>query len=230
MTFTGIEILKATSSQPTAALVFLHGTGSSGLECKTNFMKFLGAHGHKYIDIYLPTARERYLKIQDKVTTFWFDAVRTGSDNMDVEGSTKDADEVSAKLEEIVSKIEATGIPRERIAIGGMSQGGMVSVYAAYVRGIKVGAVVSISASFPFHNNSKFLPKPTVPLLSIYGQQDAFIMPRVMDAVWKLFRMNKIPFTPKSLVKSGHPLDANYAKIMFEWLEKRFALEEEDGY
>ncbi|CAB0019457.1 unnamed protein product, partial [Nesidiocoris tenuis] len=85
MTYTEIEILKATSSQPTAALVFLHGTGNHN-----------------------PTLT---------VTTFWFDAVRTGSDNMDVEGSTKDADEVSAKLEEIVSKIEATGIPRERIAI-----------------------------------------------------------------------------------------------------------------
>ncbi|BES96565.1 Lysophospholipase-like 1 [Nesidiocoris tenuis] len=228
MSFTGVEILKAGCGNPKAALVFLHGSGSSGLECKNSFVKFLRGVGHKYIDVYFPTAKERYLKIQDRVTTYWFDAVRTGSNNIDVEGNIDDANEVSAALDKIVSEIEATGIPRERIAIGGTSQGGMVSIYAAYVRGVKVGAVVGISASFPFYTNSKFLPDPTTPLISIYGQQDAFVVPCVMNAVWNFFRRNKIPFVVRSFLKHGHSLDVDYVKCMFEWLEDKFLREDED--
>uniref|UniRef100_A0A0K8T815 palmitoyl-protein hydrolase n=2 Tax=Lygus hesperus TaxID=30085 RepID=A0A0K8T815_LYGHE len=195
----GIDVLEQTGEKATAALIFLHGTGENGKETKEKFVKFMGfmGSGHPYIKVYFPTAKERYLKIRDTVTTFWFNAVRIGPGNEEVDGNVHDANAVTDMIEELIKEIESTGIPRERIAIGGSSQGGMVSIFAAYVRGLKVGAVVGISATFSvFMRQVKMVENSAIPLLSLCGQKDAFIEPGAMNLVWQYFRKHKIPFLP----------------------------------
>uniref|UniRef100_A0A0A9WTI3 palmitoyl-protein hydrolase n=1 Tax=Lygus hesperus TaxID=30085 RepID=A0A0A9WTI3_LYGHE len=217
-----LHVLDQTSEKATAALIFLHGASQTGQVLLNNFKKYLGAEGHPYIKCYFPTAPERYLTIRDMRQRYWFDAVRTGIEPDEVSCCMKDADDVTDLLEKLIREIEESGIPRKRIIIGGTSQGGMVSIYAAYSRGIQVGGVFGIAASFPFFRQCTLISGSSTPMLSIYGQKDSFIMPSVMDKVWRLLRSKKIPLTVKSLPNLGHDMDIEYTRLLFEWLEKKY--------
>ncbi|KAF6209043.1 hypothetical protein GE061_014786 [Apolygus lucorum] len=217
-----LAVLEQTSEKATAALIFLHGASQSGQELLKNFKKYFGAEGHPYIKCYFPTAPERYLTIRDMTQRYWFDVVRTGKEQDEVNCCMNDADDVADLLEKLVLEIEESGIPRKRIIIGGCSQGGMVSMYAAYSRGVQVGGVFGIAASFPFFRQCSLLSGSTTPLLSIYGQKDSFIMPSVMDRVWQLFRSKKIPMTVRCLPNLGHDMDIEYTRLLFEWVEQKY--------
>ncbi|KAF6209042.1 hypothetical protein GE061_014785 [Apolygus lucorum] len=187
----GIDVLEPTSGKATAALIFLHGTGEVGKETKEKFVKFMGNCGHPYIKVYFPTAKERYLKIRDTITTFWFNAVRSGPGNEEVDGNVDDANKVTDMIEELIKEIESTGIPRERIAIGGSSQGGMVAIFAAYVRGIKIGAVVGIAASFAvFMRQVKLLDNPSPEEQANIEAQERDVIPV------KPLELNKLALIP----------------------------------
>ncbi|KAF6209044.1 hypothetical protein GE061_014787 [Apolygus lucorum] len=217
-----IVVLEQTGEKATAALIFLHGATLTGHDVKDEFKRYFKAEGHPYIKCYFPTAPERYLTMRDMKQRYWFDCARTGSANEDVICSIEDAEYVSLILDKLADEIEQSGIPRERIIIGGASQGGMVSIYATYVQGINIGGVVAISAAFPFYKQVILLEGTTTPLLSIYGQKDSFIKPTVMGMMWQLFRNKKINMNVKTLRHLGHDMDPEYTKLMFEWIEQKF--------
>ncbi|BES96566.1 Lysophospholipase-like 1 [Nesidiocoris tenuis] len=224
--FEDIAIIEQTGYKPTAALIFLHGEGQTGQEICNIFKDYFGTKsGHSYFKLIFPTAPVRTLtsrnpKLHDQ--RYWFDVVPTGQSSVDVSCNLKDAEDVSSALDRLIEKTSISGVPRDRIVIGGISQGGMVSLYAAYARGIRIGGVVSIASPFLFHKQTTLLDGKKPPLLSIYGEKDVSISSEEMNTTWTMFKQKQLPATIKKLRQQGHNMHTDYAKVIFEWLQSEF--------
>ena len=161
-----------TSSSKPAALIFLHGLGDSpaGWSSLEHQMPNLkpSLSGLKYV---FPASPTIPISINGGATMpGWFDlydwpiGIGVKDDN---DGLKKAADIV----EECVTNLESEGVSRDRIVVGGFSQGGAVALRAAY-NGGGFAACVSLSGWVTFNELSGEGKNKNIPLFLGHGSQD----------------------------------------------------------
>ncbi len=167
--------------------------------------------------VVLRPARRGYLGSEGNATTYW------------VQGSThKVADVINGAYDEardVQSGVKyLTGCPfvdGRRIAIGGQSVGGLVSVIAA-AKNSDLAAVVSVNSGITWTQNGIQQGFPavsavwraeaehlTVPVLLLHGQDDTVVTPELSRELAKLLRQRGAPVTLK-IFPGGHsvfPID-----------------------
>ncbi|XP_025109722.1 acyl-protein thioesterase 1-like isoform X3 [Pomacea canaliculata] len=129
----------------TATLIFLHGLGDRG----TGWATGLASLKLQHIKCVCPHAPIRPVTLNAGMRMpSWFDIIGLDSSSpQDVEG-IKEASEMLQGLIENEVKI---GIPRNRIFIGGFSQGGAVALYTAFAVNKPIGGVIALSTWMPLH-------------------------------------------------------------------------------
>lgn len=106
----------------------------------------------------------------------WFDIHGLDlSSPQDIEGIK----EASQTLQHLVENEVKSGIPRDRIFIGGFSQGGAVALYTAFTVNKPVGGVVALSTWLPLHTVLMSSKEPMynkdVPILQCHGTHDPLV-------------------------------------------------------
>ena len=121
------------SSLFTAAVIFLHGVGSTGDELRSQLSLLVQPSLEQrfpHVRFLYPTAPLRsFTAFKGRVLPAWFDRPGYGLHwDEDVEG----LHESCAQLNELTQQCNATGISNQRIIIGGFSMGGAQAIHAAY--------------------------------------------------------------------------------------------------
>ena len=117
----------------TAAVIFLHGVGSTGDELRTQLSHLAQPSLESrfpHIRFIFPTAPLRsFTAFKGRVLPAWFDRAGYGLQwDEDAEGLRDSC----VQLNELVQQCNAEGISHQRIVIGGFSMGGAQAIHAAF--------------------------------------------------------------------------------------------------
>ncbi|XP_063714146.1 acyl-protein thioesterase 1-like [Symsagittifera roscoffensis] len=134
------------SGKHDATVIFLHGLGDTGHGWAAGF-EAIKEPNIKYI---FPTAAPMPVTLNGGVPMpSWFDIVSLDHNGKEDEKGVKKA---AAELLEMVDKESAaSGLPHNKIMIGGFSQGGATALYALVTAQKQLGGVVALSAWLPLH-------------------------------------------------------------------------------
>ncbi|XP_076462911.1 acyl-protein thioesterase 1-like [Babylonia areolata] len=157
----------------TATLIFLHGLGDTGHGWATG-LRMLKLQHIKCVCPHAPI-KPVTLNAGMKMPS-WFDIY--GLD-MNSPQDTDGIKEASHTLQQLVESEVKGGIPRDRIFIGGFSQGGAVALYTAFAVNKPIGGVVALSTWLPMHtvlmNDKETKYNKDVPVLQCHGTHDPLV-------------------------------------------------------
>lgn len=135
-------------AQPTASIIIAHGLGDTG-EGWTFLPQILDMPHINYI---FPNAPTKPLSVAGgQMVPQWFDIFEFGNPNakQDSVGYWESVDKINSLIDEEISN----GIPRERIIVGGFSQGAAVALGVAATYKKKIGGFLILSGFFPAMNS-----------------------------------------------------------------------------
>ncbi|KAL5008280.1 hypothetical protein ScPMuIL_013861 [Solemya velum] len=171
------KLISQLNSKPTASLIFLHGSGDTGDGIKQWITFTMGEFSFPHIRVIFPTAPSRpYTPNGGYPSTVWFD-------RQDISPSVAEhrdtLDPMCDLLGDIVQSEVQSGIPRERIVIGGFSMGAAMALHLAYRHFREVAGVIALSG---FLNDNSAVYEVlkerggrVPPLLQCHGQMDPLV-------------------------------------------------------
>lgn len=147
--FTGSDLLLSSprsADSTELCVVWLHGMGVDNRDFEA-FPDEILRFGGPACRFVLPNAPLRELSRHPGYPLrAWYDVPDERIEiNEDVHGIRTSAERVSA----LIAQLEADGIPRERIVLGGFSQGAAISLYEGLREPKPLGAVVALSGYLP---------------------------------------------------------------------------------
>ncbi|XP_066451179.1 lysophospholipase-like protein 1 [Eleutherodactylus coqui] len=133
------------AGKPSAAVIFLHGSGDTGPGIKSWVREILKkdlAFGH--IRVIFPTAPARpYTPMMGGISNVWFDRYKISMDSPEHLGSITPMCHVLADL---IKEEVASGVAKNRILLGGFSMGGAMAMHLAYRYHRDVAGVFALSS------------------------------------------------------------------------------------
>lgn len=159
------------SGKHTATVIFLHGLGDQGRSWADCFQALKQAH-IKYI---FPNAPTMPVTLNGGFRMpSWFDLHGLSPNSREDEEGIKSA---AANIHELIKAEVNNGISRNRIVIGGFSQGGALSLYSAFGYNLPpIGGVLALSSWLPLHKTfDKLQGNTDTPLLQCHGKEDMMV-------------------------------------------------------
>ncbi|CAF1079057.1 unnamed protein product [Adineta steineri] len=165
----------------TASLIFLHGLGDVGSSWQDAFNMYRIAKAAPHVKFIFPNAPvQRVTLNMGMPMPTWFDI--HGLDHNakeDQEGIEKS----SKLLKDLIEEEIKSGIPAERVIVGGFSMGGAVAIHAALTSPHTLGGVLALSTWLPL---STTFPKALIsgdkkmnlPILQCHGDEDPMVQLR----------------------------------------------------
>ena len=137
---------RGTDAPAELTLVWLHGLGADNRDFLPLADEILHQDG-PVCRLVMPNAPVRELTLHPGYPLRgWYDLrSHTIDENEDVLGIRESAARVSALIDEL----EANGIPRRRIVLGGFSQGAAISLYAGLRLSAPIGGIAALSGYLP---------------------------------------------------------------------------------
>lgn len=143
----------------------------------------------------------RYRKLQPSATTYTYPCL-TPPPQHTIDGSAeslrRNEDEAGillsqAYFHELIQKEIDSGIPADRIVIGGFSQGGAMSIFSGLTAKVKLAGIVALSSylllSLKF---ADLVPKPQVnkdtPIFMAHGDSDQVVNPALGKMSFELLK------------------------------------------
>lgn len=164
-------VLKPTANKHDGTVIFLHGLGDTGHGWSAGF-DAIRQPNVKYI---FPTASVLPVSLNGGFPMpSWFDIVSLDpTGKQDAPGIKKASDQLMAMIEKEI----AGGLSSDKIAIGGFSQGGAVSLYTATVIKKPLAGVIALSAWLPLHNelDGDSISHKKTPVLQCHGDSDPMV-------------------------------------------------------
>ncbi|PPQ95820.1 hypothetical protein CVT26_015929 [Gymnopilus dilepis] len=211
--------------QHTATVFFLHGLGGSATGVKP-FLQDLIEHPElQHVRFVLPTAPIMSITGMNGWTMYsWFDCYSFdhATRKEDEEGQHKAARWIN---DLIAREVQELGIPSNRIVIGGLSQGGAVSILAAITSERQLGGLYALSTYVPCRHKVPeiaTLQSRTLPILWCHGTADK----QVNYDTWKDLAKNlaeqlaipfrEVPDSPNRLSRD-ELVKAENGKIEMQW-------------
>lgn len=163
--------INATSRQ-TATVIFLHGLGDTGHGWSQTFEQIRQPH-IKYI---CPTADVMPVTLNGGMRMpSWFDIRGLSPGSAEDEQGIKAA---SGLLQTYIMEEEKQGIKRNRIVVGGFSQGGAVALYSAFTHpGSSLAGIIALSTWLPLYKTfpGAVVTNQSTPVLQCHGQDDSLV-------------------------------------------------------
>jgi phospholipase/carboxylesterase len=160
------------SSHTTACVIWLHGLGADGHD----FELAVEALNLPHIGFILPHAPYRKVTLNSGYEMrAWYDLYGLSKDSKQDEIGIRES---QAEIEAIIQQKIKEGIPAERIAIAGFSQGGAIALHTALRYQDKLAGVLALSTYLPI---SATLPKEkskanqNIPIFMAHGSFDEVI-------------------------------------------------------
>ncbi|KAF4519841.1 hypothetical protein B566_EDAN006855 [Ephemera danica] len=215
------NVVKQAGKTPTGTIIFLHGSGDSGsgiLEWIKVLMRQDFAYSH--LRIVLPSAPPMpYTLNFGQISNVWFD--RT-----DLSLSTPEhlatIDAMAENLKALVQTEVDSGIPINRIAIGGFSMGGAMSLHLGYrflpqIAGI-FGLSCFLNENSTVYEAVKKLDGSGPPLFMAHGEQDSLIPCSWGRTTFEQLTSLKVQGKYMSLPGTEHELNKHELKELYSWI------------
>lgn len=212
------------------AIVFLHGSGSSGIDIRTFFDSIpLESFGHKTFsdvlnlldfDLVTPSANERYYTACGDVSRVWYDRSPIWQ-SAGIEDIFEDRSGIEASLNGIESTIAS--LPHEYVILGGLSMGGGLALYSlSRTLSSKVVGTFSMGS---FVVNSSFLYdclRPdiaNISVLMLHGTDDDLVLP-----AWGRHTASKLHLAAVNVQfvevrETGHEIGEEELHRLLDWIE-----------
>ncbi|KAL1450938.1 hypothetical protein WDU94_003245, partial [Cyamophila willieti] len=137
-------VIEANTKQ-TSSLIFLHGLGDTGHGWASSMAELKPPH----TKVICPTADTMPVTLNGGYPMpSWFDLISLDANSKEDEEGIKRA---AQKIHSLIDKEVSSGIPSDRIVIGGFSQGGALALYSALTYPKKLAGVVALSCWLPMH-------------------------------------------------------------------------------
>ena len=136
-----------TNTQPTVAVIWLHGLGADGSDFQP-IVSELGLTANPGVRFIFPNAPHRPVTCNGGyVMRAWYDIISLAPDSREIDEAAllESRDIVRA----IIEREEARGIPSQRIFLAGFSQGGAVAYLAALTHPTQLAGVIALSTYIP---------------------------------------------------------------------------------
>uniref|UniRef100_A0A2P2HZW1 palmitoyl-protein hydrolase n=1 Tax=Hirondellea gigas TaxID=1518452 RepID=A0A2P2HZW1_9CRUS len=163
-------ILNATAKH-SATVIFLHGLGDTG----HGWASAMGNLSMPHIKVICPTAPVMPVTLNAgfKMPS-WFDLTSLEVD------APEDAPGIKAardKIHELIDAEVRSGIPANRIVLGGFSQGGGLALYSAFTHKESLAGVVALSCWLPLRSEfpQAALGNTATPILQCHGDCDPVV-------------------------------------------------------
>lgn len=166
-------VINATSRH-TATVIFLHGLGDTGHGWSEMFRQIRQPH-IKYV---CPTAKVMPVTLNSGMRMpSWFDISGLSPGSAEDEPGIKSAAEL---LQSYVAEEEKEGIKRDRIMVGGFSQGGAVALYSAFTHsGPSFAGIIALSTWLPLYKTfpGAVSANQATRILQCHGLDDGLVAP-----------------------------------------------------
>lgn len=200
----------------TSTVIFLHGLGDTGNGWAAAMSEIKPPH----TKVILPTAPTIPVTINAGAKMpSWFDLhglnPNTPEDETGLNASTE-------KIHSLIDKEVASGIPSNRIVLGGFSQGGGLALYAGLRCTKSLGGIVALSCWLPMFRNfpdPNLKCSPDVPIFMCHGDCDPVVPYKWGQASHKVLRnfMNNCEFhTYLGLMHSSNQTELNDIKSFLD--------------
>ena len=196
-----LSVLPRRGGSPTLAVIWLHGMGVDNTDF-TPFPDEILDFGGPVCRFILPNAPMRELSGHPGYPLrAWYDFP---GDRIDDREDAYGIRESAARIAALIAEIEAAGTPRNRIVLGGFSQGAAISLYAGLREASPLGGIVALSGYLPLAN--RLFSEVTAaghqtPVFMAHGDFDSVVPPMmamrsagvireaVPNLVWRTYPM-----------------------------------------
>jgi len=162
-------VIVSASAKHTASFIFLHGLGDTGHGWATSIAAIRPPH----VKVICPNADAMPVTLNSGFKSpSWFDLMTLDANGPEDEPGIKKAAELIKGLVENEIK---SGIPAERIMIGGFSQGGALALYVSLTCGKPLGGVVALSCWLPLHKQFVSRSPISMPCFQAHGDCDPIV-------------------------------------------------------
>jgi len=165
-------VVVSASAKHTGTLIFFHGLGDTGHGWATSIAAIRPPH----VKVICPTANKMPVTLNSGFQMpSWFDLMSLDAAGPEDEAGIKRAFQM---VNQLIAEEVKSGIPSERIMIGGFSQGGALALYTALHTEHKLGGVIALSCWAPLH---KELPAGAsqanlnIPFMQAHGECDPVV-------------------------------------------------------
>ncbi|VEN60038.1 unnamed protein product [Callosobruchus maculatus] len=218
MALEALHIVKQTGKICTGSVILLHGSGDTG-QGFLNWVKFLmgSDFGLPHINFYFPTAPVRpYTPLQGNPSNVWFDRL---SISPDVAEHIETLDSIGQEMKTLIGKVIDSGVPLNRIVVGGFSMGGALALHTAYRFCPGLAGAFAMSS---FLNNNSVLYnniKSTDTPLHMWQRDTLVPISWAQKTFQELTKLGvKGEFTP--VKNTLHEIKQNEIEDLFRWIEK----------
>lgn len=156
-------------------VVWLHGLGANGKDFAA-IVPELNLPANHSIRFVFPNASERPITLNFGMTMpGWYDIMGISENaSQDVAG----IHQTTADIHHLLDQQIASGIPSERIVVGGFSQGGAVTLYAGLTYQKPLAGLIPLSTYLPISDvflKNRHPENFKTPLLMVHGTQDRVV-------------------------------------------------------
>lgn len=196
----------------TATLIFLHGLGDTGF----GWAGALNTIRPPYMKVICPTAPSIPVTLNGgMVMPAWYDILSL-SDKSNKRENMEEVEAAAQNLLGIVdSEVNNESILRNRVIIGGFSQGGAVALHAMLTAKEPLGGCLALSAYIPGNQTHEAEEKKDTPVLQIHGEMDDVVTfdrgQKSADVVQKLVKKHSFKAMPY-LGHEASPEEMEYVK------------------
>lgn len=164
-----------TNQTPNSSVVWLHGLGADGHDFE-NIVTELNLPQHLGIRFIFPHAPVQPVSINAGYPMrSWFDILGLDANASQDEAGIRKAQK---SIEQLLESILKSGIPSERIILGGFSQGGALALHIALRYPKKLAGAIGLSTYLPLADlvgQERHSTNADLPLFLAHGTQDAIV-------------------------------------------------------
>jgi len=165
-------IVMETAPSPTAAVIWMHGLGADGHDFEP-IVPELGLPKAPAVRFVFPHAPIQPVTINGGMRMrAWYDV--TGDGRQDAAGIRASR----TRIESLIGRERAQGIPARGIVLAGFSQGGAIALQTALRHGERLGGVLALSTYLPLPDTVEREASPVnrdLPIFMAHGRQDPVI-------------------------------------------------------
>jgi phospholipase/carboxylesterase len=164
-----------TGASPKAAVIWLHGLGADGHDFEP-IVPELDLPDTLAVRFVFPHAPMQAVTINGgAVMRAWYDVYALEGQRREDETGVRAS---QARVEELIAREKARGVPAGRLVLAGFSQGGAIALQTGLRHGERVAGIMALSTYLPVASTLAAEASPAnraVPIFMAHGRDDALI-------------------------------------------------------
>ncbi|KAK7103743.1 hypothetical protein V1264_018584 [Littorina saxatilis] len=218
------RIVAQTGKKCTASVIMLHGSGGTGTDIRDTFRILLREElSFPHIRFIYPTAPLRPYTLAGQSWNVWFDRIDLGLDGHE---QTESVGAMATQLGELIDAEVKSGVPLNRIVVGGFSMGGAMALHLGYQFYPQLAGVIGMS-SFLYNKSGVYeaLEKRgkdarTPPLRQYHGEEDDLVLYKWGKATHEKLTSLGVQGEFVSIPNLSHSLNLDLVRSVREWIAK----------